>query len=381
MKLTPTQDKFWLDFEKLVTRYVWSRIYRPDAYIPSSLLSMKDSRGKTPGIFIACSFDRGPGKTFAFTYKLMTDYIDSGGECKFLIIARQQAEVGYLAGGMFKPMMDMIYHGEIYETQKMHGKYSEIWWQDADGDRHNVGYVVPISASDDIKKVSGRFADAYQWYFDEFQPASDSKYLPDEPLLFRILIQSFGRGGGEHARVVPGYMASNTMSVLNDYFLAMGISNKIQPETKKYRGEGFVLQVVSIPGLAEKHETNPVLIALTGGEASIKQALKDDRWVNDNTTNVIKNPRGWGNAYYVATIALGTQRYGVMFFPDCNYWYIHYKTDKSCKSVYSVMIGDNINLQLLKTVKLFDQMKTALRGGVMFFASPVCKKAVMSFIR
>lgn len=375
-------NEFWLDYEQLVSRYIWAPIWKPDAYIPSSLLQMKDRNGNTPGIFIACSFERGPGKTFAFTYKLIRDFLDSEQQCKFIVIARQQTEVGFLAHGMFKPMLELMFPGwYVYEKQKMHGKYSEIFLaNDFEKKSYSCGYVCTIYAADEIKKVSGHFADAYQWYFDEFQPMDESKYLPDEPEKFKVLIQSFGRGGGSHVRVVPGYMASNTMSVMNDYFLAMGISNKVQPNTKKYKGDGFVLQVVSVPGLKQHHESNPVLIALSGGREQLKQK-NDDRWLNDNTTNIIKYPKGWGNSIYMCTIAVGERRYGVRYFSDKGLWWIDYRVDPSCNSIYDVMLGDNVNLPLLKQFKIFDMMKTALRAGVMYFASPVCKKAVMAFMR
>lgn len=365
-----------------MSRYIWAPIWKKDAYIPSSLLSMKDRTGKTPGIFIACSFDRGPGKTFAFSYKLLRDFLDSDMQCKFILICREVKAVGYLAEGVFKPMLDVMFPGwSVEEKERMKGTYSEIFLNIPENNKRvSCGYVTPIKNADEIKLVSGMFSDAFQWYFDEFQPQDEHKYLTDEPKRFTTLIQSFGRGGGDHVRVVPGYMASNTMSVMNDYFLSMGISNKIQPNTKKYRGEGFVLQVVTVPGLKEHHEQNPCIIALNGGTEELKKH-RDDRWLNDNTTNIIKHPKDWGNYNYICTIALGEQRYGVKYFSDFGYWFIDYRVEPSCYIVYRVMIDDNINLELLKTQKIFGKMKDALKAGTMFFASPVCKRAVMSFIR
>ena len=375
--MSSTKDNFWLDQETLISRYIWAPIRRPDAYCPASLLQMRDANGEIPGIFIVCSFERGPGKTFAFAYKLLRDYLDSGGACKFILIARRQNEVGYVANGMFKSMLNLLYpHWEIGERQQMHGKYSVILLRrpvDGKTVEEEIGYVTPIAAADDLKKVSSVFGDAYQAYFDEFQPLIDWKYIPREIELFETLIKSFGRSNGDHCRFVPVYMASNTVSVMNEYFLSFGISNKIQANTKRYRGNGVVLQIADVPGLAEKHESNPVIRAL-----NTNRERKSDLWLNDNTTNIVKKPSQWGNNYYLATLVQGTQRYGFRVFPDVNIYYIDHRVDPACGTLLGHNLDENPDLPLFRYSQLYDIMKKNLYSGQVYFSSPLSKKIFMS---
>lgn len=393
-------NEWWKDPELLVTRYIWAPIYNPDSYIPSSLLQMKDRNGQTPGIFGACSAQRGPGKTFSFTYKLIRDFFDSDYQCKFYLFTRNQNHLGSIADGRFKTMLQKMFpEWKIREQVRQHGKYSDVYLyqvhteyeEDKDGNEvakevvteYHCGYVLPINAYNFIKDASSKFTDAYQWFFDEFQPVDDNDYLPGEPTKFKMIYQSIARGaeGKEHFRVVPGYMCSNTISVLSDYFEAFDMSNKIQPDTRKYRGNGVVFEFCEVAGLTEKQQADPVLRALSEGDKNkYVDKFRDDRWLNDNNTNVVKRPKGWGSSVYIATLVIGDHKYGVRYFRDKDWYWIDYAIDPSCTREYSVMVGETI-LPHVKTTKLFEQLKTAMKSATIFFRTPLCKKAIMSFIR
>lgn len=382
-------SEFWKTYEELASRYIWAKIWSPEHYCPASLLQTKDINGKTPALFISTSTEAGPGKTTSFSYKLLRDFFDSAGVCKFGLIVRHKHEMGTVAAGILDGALELFFKGwRVYEKVSSDKSHSVIYIYNAkDGDKMQCGKVFPIKACDDIRKRSSSFYDIYQLYFDEFQPMDSRNYLPDEAAKFLRMYDAFGRvkdiDGDEEAppvRVVPVYMCSNTMSVVNDYFLALGISNKIQPDTKKWRGDGMVLEVCRMKGLKEKHEKHPLHRAMSAGGSKVSGMYAENSWLNDNKTNISNKPK-FGRSVYLATLMVDTQRFGLKYYPDFNIWYIDYRIDKDCKRIYNVVQDEVINVPLLKECDYFIKLKKALNNGNVWFGSITCKKAVMWFIR
>ena len=50
------------------------------------------------------------------------------------------------------------------------------------------------------------------------------------------------RGQGEQNRYLPVYMLSNPVSIINTYYVELGISSRLTDETRFLRGDGFVLE-------------------------------------------------------------------------------------------------------------------------------------------
>jgi hypothetical protein len=77
--------------------------------------------------------------------------------------------------------------------------------------------------------------------FDEFQSESNH-YCSDEIKKFISIHTSVARGQGEQVRYVPVYMLSNPVSLINPYYVELGISNRLRDDTKFLRGHGFILE-------------------------------------------------------------------------------------------------------------------------------------------
>ena len=77
--------------------------------------------------------------------------------------------------------------------------------------------------------------------FDEFQ-SETNHYCDNETKKFISIHTSIARGQGEQVRYVPVYMLSNPVSIINPYYVEMGISGRLKDDTKFLRGDGFVLE-------------------------------------------------------------------------------------------------------------------------------------------
>lgn len=77
--------------------------------------------------------------------------------------------------------------------------------------------------------------------FDEYQDESNN-YLPNEIDKLMSIHTSIARGDGKQSRRVPLYMASNTVSILNPYYQALGINKMLKRDTKILRGDGWVYE-------------------------------------------------------------------------------------------------------------------------------------------
>ena len=143
-------------------------------------------------------------------------------------------------------------------------------------------------------------------------------------------------------------MASNTITLQNPYFKALGLSNKIQSNTKFYRGEGVVFENCEVEGLKDKHQSSAV-------EKALKKHLdikRDNTWINDDGSLVAK-PKGWGRPLYIATIMYGNEKFGVLEYP--NVVYLSRTVDNSCEYVYNLTFDNgNLNVALINSSTLME---------------------------
>lgn len=353
-------------------------------YSNRGLLESKDRNGEDPELFIVCSRVRGPGKTYSFAKTLMDRFYDDGG--KFVLLCRVGAELGSVAEGMMKSMMADHYPGLIMsEKIKMGRTFSEVWVEsqasgedddDSDGPikKEHVGYVIPLNGADRIKKVSSTFTDAVHGYFDEFQPEYDSTYLKDEVERFKSVHTSIARGGGSSRRYFPIYMSSNAISIANPYFVGLGLTTKIQSDTKKYRGDGYVYQRAENVELAESHDGSAMSRAFRGLKSS---NFTDNSWVNDNGSGVCKSDPAWGRSYYMGTLVTGEAKFGVFHYPEVDMTYISHNVDKTYSGVYRIEIDGEPNLPLLRSNYLAKNIKQSIQFGTMRYQSETAKRVAM----
>lgn len=122
------------------------------------------------------------------------------------------------------------------EKKRAKGKYVELLI-----DEKTCGYAVSLNSAEFVKHAAHIFYGCEHILFDDFLTENDN-YLPDEIKKFVSIHQSIARGGGKSSRYLPVYLIANRTSLLNPYYTSLGISSKIQYNTKICRGSGYVLE-------------------------------------------------------------------------------------------------------------------------------------------
>lgn len=360
-------------------------------YDCSSILGTPDKNGESPELFIVVSRGRGLGKTFSFTRHLLKRWEDDGG--RFVLFCRYGKELGGVAEGMFKSMLATVKPGYwVEEKRRMSGTYSDVFLchseeeeREVKGEveyenvtiREQMGYVIPLNSSDSIKKVSSTFSDAVHGYFDEFQPENAATYLSDEPERFKSVHTSIARGGGQSRRYFPVYMTSNAVSMTNPYFSAMRLWRQIQPETKRYRGDGFVYQRTESSEIAAVHDGAAMSRAMPGLASS---TFNDGQWVQDDSSAVGRSKASWGPGDYVCTVMDGNKAYGLVMYHQSGILYMGHSVDKTFPVVFRLTLDGAANLPLLRRSGIGDIVRDAVISGSMRYQSQGAKAVAYSFM-
>lgn len=351
-------------------------------YSNEKILHTMDRDGNPPELIFCVSRVRGPGKTFAWTKTYFEDWKESEGKKKFVLLCRNKYELGSVAEGMFKSMLDFCYPGtRLTEKIQMKGVYSNIYCETMiEGeDKPNVqhcGYVIPLNSCDNIKRISSLFSDSVQAYFDEFQPEDKNTYLPNEVDKFLSIHTSIARGEGKSRRFYRVVFCSNTVSITNPYFVAIegGLHKKLQPNTKIYRGSGFVFERCENTEKVQEHAQMGMAKAFAGNNYI---DYNDNSYINDNYS-CVSNPDGWGRAQYICTMKSGNRTLAVKYYPNVMLYYIDYKVDKTCPMVYNIKF-DNMepNIPLIRGTLHMLKLRDAMEKGMVRFKDLQAKDVCM----
>lgn len=356
-------------------------------YTNEVLIKMKDKNGNVPEIFINCSRGRSAGKTFSaakmlYEWRFKDDFpllplLDPSCD-KFVLLTRHKKELGSVAEGIMKGYLEFSHPDvSVYEKIQMKGTFSNIYAEYGAGENRvtkHIGYVIPLAADDEIKKISSMFVDAWGIFFDEFQPMNNSTYLKNEVDRLLSIHTSLARGGGHSVRYFPIFMSSNTINIFNPYFIALGMHGKIQSNTRYYRGDGFVFERCMVSGLSAKHASSGVNKAFAGRD--IIDYADDDSWLNDDQSCIDK-PNGWGRPDYVCTLVSGKTRYAVKYYSEVGLYYIDYNVDQTSKYVYNITLDGNLNIPFIKTSPVLDNIRKRFMNGLVRMKDNNIKSVVL----
>lgn len=350
---------------------------------PQSVLSTPDKNGELPELYIVVSRGRGLGKTFAFTKVLLDRFSKDGG--KFVLFCRYGKELGGIADGMFKGMLEVEHPGAwMTEKQRMHGVFSDIYLcrnvgdeESPEVDKQHCGYVIPLNAADSIKKVSSTFTDAVHALFDEFQPENRSTYITDEVEKFKSIHTSIARGGGSSRRYFPVYLSSNAVSISNPYFMAMRLHRQIQRDTKKFRGDGFVYQRVENSDISSRQDSSPMSRAFPDLNSS---NYSDEGWFADDNSGVCTPNSTWGPSSYCATIVDGEKKFGLRWYEQSGIWFLGHSTDETHPRVLRITVDGAPNLPMLRGSPTGVQLRSAILVGQARYQSQGAKTAALEFM-
>ena len=337
-----------------------SKLYHKH-YDNSKLINSLDADGNRPAFYIVCSRERGPGKTFSFSKLLFENFTEKNE--KFILLTRNMGDLGNVASGIFDGYLQ-VEHPEITLEEKiqMKGVFSKIYSVSGKKEEQvktECGYVVPIRAADQIKKISSLFYDASSFYFDEFQPMSNSTYLKDELGLVYNIYKSIARGDGSAIRYMPIYMASNTITLGNPYFEGLGLNGAIQSNTKFYKGHGVVFENCVVEGLADAHKESAIDRAMS----RYLERKSSNVWINDNSS-LVEKPNNWGRSSYTCTLMYNGQKLGVYMYPIIGYRYISRTYDKNSQYEYNLTLDGELNYPLLRTTPFLETLRKEFFRGL-----------------
>lgn len=336
-------------------------------YDGTKLLSMKDINGKTPEIFM-CTSNRTGGKTTYFGRLAVNKFLKY--QKKFGLTYRFNYELDDICDKFYKDIGSLFFNGyEMTTKRKASGLFHELYLNDV-----SCGYAFALNGADQIKKYSHLFSDVDIMLFDEFQ-SETNHYCPDEVKKFISLHTSVARGQGKQVRYVPVYMMSNPVSIINPYYVAMGISNRLKDDTKFLRGDGFVLEQGFNESASVAQKESGFNRAFAGNEyvAYSSEAV----YLNDSKAFI---DRPVGNSRYICTLRYHGVDYGVKEYSELGIIYCDDKADRTFRTRITVTTEDhNINYVMLKRNDFFlSNLRVLFERGCFRFKDLRCKEAVLT---
>lgn len=336
-------------------------------YDGTKLLSMLDLNGKKPEIYM-CTTNRTGGKTTYFGRLCVNRFLDKGE--KFGLIYRYNYELDDVADKFFKDLKGLFFPDKTMTAKKRaKGIFQELFINDK-----SCGYAIALNSSDSIKKYSHLFSDITRMIFDEFQSESNH-YCTDEITKFLSIHTSIARGQGEQVRYVPVFMLANQVSIINPYYVAMGICNRLNTETKFLRGDGYVLEQGFIESASDSQK-----------ESGFNRAFKKNNYVAYSSENVYLNDnysfieKPTGKSRYICTLKYKGNDFGVKEFAESGFVYCDDKPDSTFPMKITVTTDDHsINYVMLKRNDFFlSNLRYLFERGCFRFKDMKCKEAILN---
>lgn len=339
-------------------------------YDGTKLLSLMDINGKKPEIYI-CTSNRSAGKTTYFNRLAVKKYIEK--KEKFCLLYRYNYELDDCADKFFKDIQILFFRSHsMHSERRASGIYHELFLDDIP-----CGYAISMNSADQIKKYSHFFSDTKRIIFDEFQ-SETNKYCPNEIKKFISIHTSIARGNGEQSKYLPVYMISNPVSLVNPYYLELGISERLKDNTRFLKGNGFVLE----QGFNES-------ASKAQKESGFNKAFSDNKYVSYSTENVylndnkafIENPTGKNR--YICTIKYDNIEYGIREYADNGYLYVNQIADTTFPIKITTTTNDhNVNYVMLKrNAPFISTLKLYFEKGAVRFKDMRSKEAFLSMLK
>lgn len=335
-------------------------------YDGTKLLSMLDINGNKPEIYI-CTTNRTGGKTTYFNRLLVNRFKDRGE--KFGIIYRFNYELDDCADKFFKDISTLFFNGAVMTSKRRaRGIYHELYLDDI-----HCGYAFSLNSADQIKKYSHLFSDIRRLVFDEFQSEA-GHYCDNEVAKFISLHTSIARGQGEQSKYVPVYMISNPVSIINPYYVELGISSRLETNTRFLKGDGYVLEQGYVESAALAQQESGFNKAFSGNKYT--DYASEGVYLVDNKA-FVDSPDGYSK--YLCTLKYDGREYAIREYQEAGIIYCDDKPDKSFPFRITVSTNDHdINYVMLKNNDVFlYNLRYYFERGCFRFKDLRCKEAVL----
>ena len=339
-------------------------------YSGYKLLNTLDINGNKPEIFIS-EGNRSTGKTTFYNSFLIREFKEYGK--KFALIVRNRSHLSNCAEKFFTNIQKLYFPEDIMTSKtENHGAWSALFLNDK-----KCGYVLPLTSSNMIKNASHMLSQVDWLLFDEFQ-AEDNNYVPDEVNKLISIHTSIARGINESVKYLPMIMIANKVSLINPYYLALGISDRLQKDTKMLKGNGYVLERFFNENVAEQHKSS--LFNSAFQKTDYNNGLAEDIYLNDNETFVEKMS---GDSNYICTVYYNGKAFSISEFTKSELIYC----SRNVNNEYPVKIA--IDIKSMNTdnhfITLYPNLAKTLRyyfsRGLFRFADIECKEAILNLFR
>ena len=336
-------------------------------YDGTKLLSMVDINGNKPEIYM-CTTNRTGGKTTYFGRLCINRFLDKNE--KFGLLYRYNYELDDIADKFYKDLGSLFFPSyTMTSKRRAKGTFQELFLNEK-----SCGYALSLNNADQIKKYSHLFSDIQRMIFDEFQ-SETNHYCDNETKKFISIHTSIARGQGEQVRYVPVYMLSNPVSIINPYYVEMGISGRLKDDTKFLRGDGFVLEQGYIESASIEQKKSGFNRAFS--KNSYTAYSSECVYLNDNKAFVEKPA---GKSKYLCTLRYKGSDFALREYTESGLIYCDDKADSSFLTRISVTTDDhNINYVMLKRNDFFlSNLRYFFEHGCFRFKDMRCKEAVLS---
>ncbi len=336
-------------------------------YDGTKLLSMLDINGNKPEIYM-CTTNRTGGKTTYFGRLCINRFLDKNE--KFGLLYRYNYELDDIVDKFYKDLGSLFFPSyTMTSKRRAKGTFQELFLNEK-----SCGYALSLNNADQIKKYSHLFSDIKRMIFDEFQ-SETNHYCDNETKKFISIHTSIARGQGEQVRYVPVYMLSNPVSIINPYYVEMGISGRLKDDTKFLRGDGFVLEQGYIESASIEQKNSGFNRAFS--KNSYTAYSSECVYLNDNKAFVEKPT---GKSKYLCTLRYKGSDFALREYTENGLIYCDDKADSSFLTRISVTTDDhNINYVMLKRNDFFlSNLRYFFEHGCFRFKDMRCKEAVLS---
>ena len=335
-------------------------------YDGTKLLSMLDINGNKPEIYMVTT-NRTGGKTTYFGRLAINRFIKNGS--KFGLIYRYNYELDDIVDKFYKDIGSLFFQDkEMTSKRRANGIFHELFL-----DGKSCGYALSLNNADMIKKYSHLFSDIELLIFDEFQ-SETNHYCDNEVKKLLSVHTSIARGQGKQVRYVPVIMIGNAVSIINPYYIELGISARLKDDTKFLKGDGFVLEqgYIDTASIAQK-------------ESGFNRAFSRNKYVAYSSENVYLNDskafveKPTGDSRYIATLKYNDSYYGIREFLEDGIIYCDDRPDKTFRLKITVTTADHeINYVMLKRNDMFlSNLRFYFEKGCFRFKDLRCKEAVL----
>lgn len=338
-------------------------------YEEGDLFTKKDLNGEEPSLFIVTS-NRSDGKTTHFIEKSLQLWKQQ--KKKTVLIYRHRYEL--------KASKD-LYTGILQLTDYKDSKVDII--PKADGffysltlDGEEFAFSCSLSKVDVLKKFSAIFADVDLIIFDEFQLES-GEYLKNEVEKFLSVLQSITRGGGSQSRTVRTILLGNMVSIMNPYFIKLGIYKRVSANTKYLRGNGWIAQFRFNENASKAIKDNALYKGFEN-ESYIKYSA-ENVYLHDSDCFCSKIK---GRYKYVCTIVHDGEYYGIRDYLDKGIVHISKSYEPNFPMTFVFNVNDHSpnTIMISKYSWLTKRLKQNFYNGVLRFDDMKTKNAIFDIL-